>query len=689
MTPHAQDAGQGACYAALLALIELPAAAPALPSLLARFAAILASAVDLEDCIVVDISPEDGPSRALALFTTAGGPGLEPGAVETIPLPELDVQALAELPGTAIVDDVPSGGPLAELMALLRRRGSRSVCLLPLRSSPQSARLLCLGSNRLGGFTAADVRFLESAAGLFALATETRESRQALERRQRRIEADRDHWRTLLEINNAVVGTLDPDALRAAIAVNMRRVVAFDQINLALLDPEGERFGVFSVDPDVPGEAGQAIATIRIADTPFADPKALRSPLVFEPQEMTFVPDVIRNEALFRSMKRFCLLPLTTPRRILGVLSLASHSDDAFQPDAVDRAAQAATQVAIAIENAMAFEEIAALKDRLAEEKLYLEDEIRGWKEFEEIVGESAALKRVLAQVRSVADTETTVLLLGETGTGKELFARALHNLSARRSRTLVAVNCAASPDNLLESEWFGYEKGAFTGALTRKVGRFELADKGTLFLDEIGDIPLHLQAKLLRVLQEHEIERLGAARPVRVDFRLVAATNADLQSMVNEKTFRSDLFYRLNVFPIRIPPLRERPDDIPPLVQCFTLRYAKRLRRQIDSVPRETMDAFCRWPWPGNVRELQNVIERAVILSPGRTLQVPATELSGPAALPGTLETAEREHILKALLDTDWVVGGPNGAAARLGLKRTTLISTMKRLRIERPADR
>jgi DNA-binding NtrC family response regulator len=340
-------------------------------------------------------------------------------------------------------------------------------------------------------------------------------------------------------------------------------------------------------------------------------------------------------------------------------------------------------------EMAAAYQEIATLKDRLAQEKLYLEDEIRGWNEFEEIVGESAALKSVLAQVRSVADTDTTVLLLGETGTGKELFARAIHDLSGRRSRTLVAVNCAASPDTLLESEWFGYEKGAFTGALTRKAGRFELADKGTLFLDEIADVPLHLQAKLLRVLQEHEVERLGATRPVRVDFRVVAATNADLQSMVNEKSFRSDLFYRLNVFPIRIPPLRERPDDIPPLVECFTRRYATRLRRQVDSIASETMDALCQWHWPGNVRELQNVIERAVILSPGRTLRVPAAELTPTAPVHGTLENAEREHILKALRDTDWVVGGRNGAATRLGLKRTTLISTMKRLGIERPDDR
>lgn len=330
---------------------------------------------------------------------------------------------------------------------------------------------------------------------------------------------------------------------------------------------------------------------------------------------------------------------------------------------------------------------IGLLRDRLTEEKPCLEDEIRDRPQFQNVVGESEAIRRVLGQVRSVADTDTTVLLQGETGTGKELFARAIHDLSARKARTLVAVNCAASPDNLLESEWFGFEKGAFTGALMRKAGRFEVADKGTLFLDEIGDIPLHLQAKLLRVLQEHEIERLGSSRPVPVDFRLVAATNADLQAMVHDKKFRSDLYYRLNVFPIRIPPLRERPEDIPPLVASFTRKYAKQLRRQIDSVPCETMEMLCRWPWPGNVRELQNVIERAVVLSPGPTLQIAASEFATPGAVNGTLEALERDHILKALLDTNWVVGGPKGAADRLGLKRTTLISSMKRLGIERPA--
>jgi formate hydrogenlyase transcriptional activator len=318
-----------------------------------------------------------------------------------------------------------------------------------------------------------------------------------------------------------------------------------------------------------------------------------------------------------------------------------------------------------------------------------LQEEIRGTYKFEEIVGQSSALQRVLGEVSTVAATDATVLLLGETGTGKELLARALHAASDRRSRALVTVNCTTSPAGLLESEWFGHEKGAFTGALSQKVGRFELAHQGTLFLDEIGDVPLELQSKLLRVLQEHEIERLGSTRTIRVDFRLIAATNRNLEEMVGKREFRPDLYYRLNVFPVRIPPLRDRREDIPPLVFYFAQQFAKRLRRSIESVSRESLGLLCRWPWPGNIRELQNVIERAVILSRGPVLTVSRAEFetaAAPMSAPVTLEDAEREHILRALADTNWVIGGTLGAAARLGLKRTSLVSTMRRLHIVRP---
>jgi formate hydrogenlyase transcriptional activator len=316
---------------------------------------------------------------------------------------------------------------------------------------------------------------------------------------------------------------------------------------------------------------------------------------------------------------------------------------------------------------------------------------------FKEIIGESPALKRTLTQVEIVAATDSTVLLLGETGTGKELIARAIHNLSFRRQRTLVKVNCAALPTGLLESELFGHEKGAFTGAITQRIGRFELANRGTIFLDEIGDIPLELQPKLLRVLQEREFQRLGSTRTLRTDVRLIAATNANLAQRVNEKRFRSDLYYRLNVFPILIPPLRERPEDIPLLVRYFVEKYTRRMNRRIDTIPVAVMKAMSEYQWPGNVRELENFVERSVILSDDSVLRAPLAELTLQQNLstvlsrsnPTTLKEAEREHILRALKDTKWIIGGPNGAAARLGMKRTTLSSLIKRLEIDPPSER
>jgi formate hydrogenlyase transcriptional activator len=371
---------------------------------------------------------------------------------------------------------------------------------------------------------------------------------------------------------------------------------------------------------------------------------------------------------------------------------------------------QVGGQIAIAVENALAFKEIDALKDKLAEEKLYLEEEIRTEFNFEEIIGDSPLLKQALSQVELVAPASTTALILGETGTGKELIARAIHNLSPRRERTFVKVNCAAIPSGLLESELFGHERGAFTGAINQKIGRFELADHGTLFLDEVGDLPLELQPKLLRVLQEQEFERLGSNRTQRVDVRVVAATNQDLARLVAERAFRSDLYYRLNVFPITIPALRERPEDVALLVRYFVQKFSRRLNKTVEYVPAQAMDALVHYAWPGNVRELENLVERAVILSPGKELRVPISELksaattaiadaaaesaagelsqspSSGAIAVTTLEEAERQHILRALRQTEWRVAGTHGAAALLGMKRTTLQARMRKLRIRRP---
>jgi formate hydrogenlyase transcriptional activator len=391
--------------------------------------------------------------------------------------------------------------------------------------------------------------------------------------------------------------------------------------------------------------------------------------------------------------KALCLLPLLRCDRALGVLAVARLREDSFTNQDVDFLLQIAGQVAIGIDNAFAYRKISELSNKLAQEKLYLEDEIRSELNFEEIVGSSAVLRRVLRQVEAVAPTDSTVLIYGETGSGKELIARAVHKLSRRGPHAFVKLNCAAIPTGLLESELFGHEKGAFTGAIAQRIGRFELASEGTIFLDEVGEIPLELQPKLLRVLQEREFERLGSSRTLYTDARLIAATNRDLPAMVDSQKFRSDLFYRLNVFPIYVPPLRERTEDIPFLIRHFAQHFARLMKKQIDTISNETMNALVRYPWPGNIRELQNVIERAVILSSGKELKVPLTDLkprlmeNGKVAnSPVTLEEVERRHILSVLEQTNWVFSGPNGAAARLGMKRPTLQFRMRKLGISRP---
>jgi formate hydrogenlyase transcriptional activator len=380
-------------------------------------------------------------------------------------------------------------------------------------------------------------------------------------------------------------------------------------------------------------------------------------------------------------------IPLTTRNRALGTVNLASVREDAFSDEDIDFLSQVAAQAAIAIENAQAVREIERLKNKLAEEKLYLEDEIRTERNFGEVIGDSPAFRKALRQVETVAPTDATVLILGETGTGKELIARSVHELSARAQRTFARLNCAAIPTGLLESELFGHEKGAFTGAIAQRIGRFELADGGTLFLDEVGDIPLELQPKLLRALQEQEFERLGSTRTIKVDVRVIAATNRDLPRMVAEQQFRIDLYYRLNVFPLPVPPLRDRASDIPMLVRYFAQKFSRRMNKHIETIPAATLAALAEYAWPGNVRELENLIERAVILSSGTTLQIPLSELHLHPALTAstTLESAERQHILRVLEETGWRVAGPDGAAERLGMKRTTLQSKIKKLGIER----
>jgi formate hydrogenlyase transcriptional activator len=456
-----------------------------------------------------------------------------------------------------------------------------------------------------------------------------------------------------------------------------------DAAAIMLPESDGNSLRVHALDfPDSHGIFVEG-HVVPIADTMPGDAFRTGSPMIINQLDAAELPPDMYDKAKAEGLNSFCDVPLISRHRILGILAVARHEENTFDREEVAFLAQVANQIAIAVENALAYGEIAELKDKLAQEKVYLEDEIRGDLDFEGIVGQSSALRHVLQLVETVAPSDSTVLLLGETGTGKELIARAIHERSRRKDRTFVKMNCAAIPTGLLESELFGHERGAFTGAITQKVGRLELADQGTLFLDEVGDIPIEIQPKLLRALQEREFERLGSTRTKKVDLRLVAATNRNLEKMIEAREFREDLFYRLNVFPIRIPPLRERPEDIPLLVRYFAQKYARRMEKRIESIPTATMKKLSRWHWPGNIRELENFIERSVILSQGPALQVPVGELTNHAKIAPVVtptDSAQRDQIIEVLRQTGGRVAGPKGAAARLGIKRTTLISRMKK---------
>jgi formate hydrogenlyase transcriptional activator len=493
----------------------------------------------------------------------------------------------------------------------------------------------------------------------------------------------------LLEVAGTLISNLDIQQLLTAIALSLKRVAAHDYASLALLDSDTGQLYVQPLDSTPDSDIAPSETVIDPADSPEGWALRTRKPVTIGQLESARFASGLIPYLSSAKMQSACWMPLISHDRILGTLNFASRRANAFDEETLQRLSQVASQVALAIDNALAFRRIAELQDRLKQEKEYLEDELRVEHNFDEMIGESRGLKRVLNQVETVASTDATVLILGETGTGKELIARAIHDLSSRRERTFVRINCAAIPAGLLESELFGHEKGAFTGAIAQRTGRMELADHGTLFLDEVGDIPLELQPKLLRALQDKEIERVGGNRTIPVDVRLIAATNRNLDQMVREKQFRSDLYYRLRVFPMTVPPLRERPDDIPILVRYFTERHAKRMSRHIETIPPETMEALSRWRWPGNVRELENFIERAVILSPGPVLRAPLAELQASAQpLPPnnmTLEAVEREHIKRVLHETGGVISGPDGAAARLGINRTTLNSRIRKLGISR----
>src|SRR5579871_3040266 len=602
-----------------------------------------------------------------------------------------------------VVSDWRDETRFMEFREFLCGQGVVSTCTLPLVRGARRLGVVTFGSVLSGSYPEDEVSFLTLVADQLALVFDAAVNLYSSELLQ-------DRMQLILDLTNQVVSNLEFNELLHVISASVRQVMGCDAAAVMLPDEEGKHLRVHALDfPTSKGVFTEG-GLLDIEGTLPGDAFTSGKTIVINRLDPEVIGWEMYGKAKAEGMNSFCDLPLMSRKRLLGVLAVARHEEDTFQEDEVNFLTQVANQVAIAIENATAYRKIAILKDKLAQEKLYLEEEIRGEMDFEGIVGQSSALRHVLSLVETVAPSDSTVLLLGETGTGKELIARAIHDRSRRKDRTLVKINCAAIPTGLLESELFGHEKGAFTGAISQKIGRLELADQSTLFLDEVGDIPIEIQPKLLRALQEREFERLGSTHTRKVNVRLIAATNRDLEKMVASREFRSDLYYRLHVFPIRIPPLRERKEDIPQLVSYFVQKFAKQMQKKIEAISPAVMKGLTAWDWPGNIRELENFIERAVIVTRGKSLEAPVGELrktntvafphdeqrnveqvagertdseSGPTSVADEYERRQRDEIIRALTACKGRVGGADGAAARLGMNRTTFLSRMKKFGI------
>jgi formate hydrogenlyase transcriptional activator len=630
----------------------------------------------------------------LEILTTAEPTTFRPGF--SLPIDESAAGFVWKTQQPLMIPDLREDERFPRLRPQLLENGVRTYCAVPLTTALRQLGALGFGSLQPHAYDPSDLEFMEHVAKQVAVAVDNVLHDQSAQAAQRALGRERDRLRLLLEVNNAIVGHLDMDEMFAAIGASLARVIPHDGCSLVLYDPATRKYACHLLSAR---GVRSDLCIEGCVSTPSDAAVTSKAPVVLGEADLAAMAPTspIAVRLLAEGVKTYCAIPLLARDRALGTLNVGRLHEDAFTPEDIELLGQVAQQVAIAVDNGLAYREIARLKEQLSQEKQYLEEEIRTDYDFGQIVGESAALRHVLQQVQIVAPTDSTVLIQGETGTGKELIARAIHDLSGRRDRTFVKLNCAAIPTGLLESELFGHEKGAFTGAIAQKIGRFELAQGGTLFLDEVGEIPLELQSKFLRVLQEQEFERLGGTRTIHVDIRLVAATNRDLEAMVADREFRSDLYYRLNVFPVMTPPLRERGDDIPRLVHFFRQKFARRMNKRIATIPSATLEALSAYHWPGNIRELENFIERAVILSRGSELDAPVAELkhvappragNGEARAVTSMEDAEREHIRRALDASHWMIGGPAGAAARLGMKRTTLQSRMAKLGIARPGS-
>jgi formate hydrogenlyase transcriptional activator len=664
-------------YEALLEMADLMVRHHPLPELYHEIAVGLRNVVDFKFLNLSFYHPEH---NVMQLHFLEGEP--VSGLPEELPIWEAPGGWVWQHQQELMVENLEGETRFPRVLQVLRSKGIRTYYALPLTNGDKRLGALGVASVKSNAYQDQDRRLLRRVAELVALAIENASTREALQE-------EKDRLRALVEINRTLASRLEVQSLLPLISECVTRVVPHDFAGVTLFEGDKENMKAYVLSP----ERSQPIIE---SGRPVSLNQTLSAQAFLEGEAKTLTREDLESHGaniagriLGAGIRTMRCVPLLASTGTLGTLNVGSKKDRAFSPADEEILNQIAAQLAIALDNARAYREIQALKDRLAQEKLYLEDEIRSELNFEEIIGESAELKRVLAQARTVAPSGSTVLILGETGTGKELIARAIHRMSKRNDSTFIKVNCASIPTGLLESELFGHERGAFTGAVSKKIGRMELADKGTLFLDEVGDIPLELQPKLLRVLQDHEFERLGSNRTVRVDLRLIAATNRDLSKRITEGEFRSDLFYRLNVFPIHMPPLRARRNDIPSLVRHFVKKLSRRMDKRIDTIPSQTMEALVNWHWPGNIRELENLIERSVILSEGGVLHSALTEMqaepSQASIEDATLERAEREHIIRVLRECGGRVAGAKGAAVKLGLKRTTLQSKMGKLKIDR----
>jgi formate hydrogenlyase transcriptional activator len=649
----------------------------------------LLSAVIHFDSVAMLLPTNDGKSlRVVAVERGSAGPHITLGAEEPYAGTEA-ARAVEEQCAIYIPDIRLMMAKLPETAVQAGTTELRSAYMVPISTPRRKLGVLCFGRREEGEVGAEEIALMEAVAAHIGTALESAMSNDVAGSYQRQLLAERDRWKLLLEVNNHVISYLDVKELFRAACDSLRKYFENDFAAIWLLDKDQNRLEAAAMD--FPASQGflQDVELPRLTTEQIQWVRT-RQPELWTRTELQVLPEVISDSYASEGIEAMVVAPLRAPNRPLGVITLGSKSVGYFRPDDLDLLGQIATQISLALDNALAYEKLNASRNQIEEERLYLEEELRAEYNFEDIVGKSAALRKVLQQIEIVAPTDSTVLLHGETGTGKELIARAIHSLSSRQNRTFVRLNCAAIPSGLVESELFGHERGAFTGALMQKKGRFEIADQGTLFLDEIGDISLELQPKLLRALQEQEFERLGSTKTIHVDVRLIAATHRDLQTMIRNNQFREDLFYRLNVFPVEIPPLRDRREDIPLLVNFFVSRLSRKMQKHIQSIPKEAMEALTNAPWPGNIRELENFIERAVILTQGGELRVPLKELKRPSVAGttsgSTFEDAERQAIIEALKAAAGKISGPGGAAERLGLKRTTLQNKMRKLGVARP---